>query len=210
MIPFPAVTVCLTEKYTKGKVDIDRLADALTKAMQSNEPENFMNLTAKELNQLDTLLVICFQWLYHYYDLDYSIPRTEIIYKTIEEMSPNEVPEAHFFNWSSVFEPYFTSEGVCHISNSLDSRDIYSDNVVPELKTVWKNPTAIHWNMEDGYNLSANSGEIYPHRMFGYDYSDTMYVVVKSFVGESNKYCDRFAQGFQLALHPPDELARVP
>lgn len=82
--------------------------------------------------------------------------------------------------------------------------------VIHELLTVSKNPSAIHWNMEDGYNLSADRSEIYPHRMFGYDFSDTLFVVVKSFNDESNKHCSKFAQGFLFALHPPDELARVP
>lgn len=76
--------------------------------------------------------------------------------------------------------------------------------------TVSKNPSAIHWNMEDGYNLSANWNEIYPNRMFGYDFSDTLFVSVKSSIDESNKHCGKFAQGFLFALHPPDELARVP
>lgn len=47
-IPFPAVTVCSTEKTTKEKVDMHRLVNALKTAMQTNEQEKSMNLTANE------------------------------------------------------------------------------------------------------------------------------------------------------------------
>ena len=48
-IPFPAVTVCSTEKSTSKVVNLNRLMDALI-TLERDGKEKYMNLTAQELS----------------------------------------------------------------------------------------------------------------------------------------------------------------
>lgn len=65
--------------------------------------------------------------MYSFYERVSVIPRTESIYKTLEDMSPSEPPIAYFQGIPSKGESIFTADGFCHTFNSLNSRDIYSD-----------------------------------------------------------------------------------
>lgn len=47
-IPFPAVTICSTEKSTKQKVDMELLTNAMGDMIFRNDTSTFNNLTSDE------------------------------------------------------------------------------------------------------------------------------------------------------------------
>lgn len=72
------------------------------------------------------------------------------------------------------------------------------------------NRNATHWHMERGYAAKVNESEVYPYRAFGNGLSNSLNVVLRISLDESHQFCSELAEGFRLALHPPDELPRLP
>lgn len=59
-----------------------------------------------------------------------KVSRSKSIYHTIKYISPDAdsvILAASFLKNVAIFEPIFTGEGLCYTFNSLNSRDIYTD-----------------------------------------------------------------------------------
>lgn len=103
-----------------------------TKQSQHFEPpklRNFCFFVHCSLHRLDAVLHVCSKELGHLVD-GTIIPRTESIYKTIEEMSPNMNSVIQFATFMGQFartRKIFTGEGLCFTFNSLNSWEIFSD-----------------------------------------------------------------------------------
>lgn len=72
---------------------------------------------------------------------DLVVRRTESIYETIRKISPKQSSIIVFSTWLGQLEhlqPIFTGEGLCYTFNSINSRDIYSDEWAEKINYVWK------------------------------------------------------------------------
>lgn len=59
-----------------------------------------------------------------------NISRTESIYQTIQSIGPDQSSVVVFATWIGQiahFKPILTGEGFCYTYNSLNSRDIYTN-----------------------------------------------------------------------------------
>lgn len=80
-------------------------------------------------DQLDAIVSICIMEMPRLAN-GVKIPRTESVYKTITRMGPNIDSVILFASFKKTvvrFEPIFTPDGLCFTFNSLNSRDIYTD-----------------------------------------------------------------------------------
>lgn len=82
--------------------------------------------------------------------------------------------------------------------------------ITPELLTVRNNPSAVHWNVENGYQLNVNESEVYPYRVFGAGFDDSLQTLAKIAFDMSFKECGYMSPGFLVSLHMPDELPQFP
>lgn len=86
------------------------------------------------INRVDAILHVCYKELGKTFD-GVSIPLTQSIYETIEEISPDlgsVIQFSTFMGEIAHFRPIFTGEGLCFTFNSLNSRDIFSDEYEQE------------------------------------------------------------------------------
>lgn len=66
--------------------------------------------------------------------------------------------------------------------------------------TVFDNPNAKYWNIEDGYQLNVNGSELYPYRVFGAGLRDSLFAVLGILLEDNSHYlCSELAQGFRLS-----------
>lgn len=67
------------------------------------------------------------------------------------------------------------------------------------------NPSARHWNVEDGYRSNVDENVTYPHRVFDSGLFNAM--VFDLFMTEGNAFhiCDTSAFGFVVLLHHADD-----
>ncbi|XP_055319537.1 pickpocket protein 28-like [Sitodiplosis mosellana] len=202
MVPFPAVTICPTHIYDKDDVNITHLANVY---MRNSNLEK-ENLTNKEKDQLCALEYMCLHDFVTIRRANGS-PKTEKLFKAIKDIAPSGViRSADFSQTYARYWETFTEEGLCYSFNSLNSWDVYTNDVIPELLTVRFNPNVSHWNMEDGYELSVNESTVYPYRVFTVSQRDTLHTILHTIVNDKPDLCHKHAQGFRLSLHSPDEV----
>lgn len=81
------------------------------------------------LHRLDAILHVCNKEIGNLVD-GLIISRTESIHKTIEKMSPDVNSVVLFATFTGQIvhiRPIYTGEGLCFTFNSLNSREIFSD-----------------------------------------------------------------------------------
>lgn len=65
------------------------------------------------------------------------------------------------------------------------------------------------WNVEDSYQSNAKESELYPHRVFGTGFQNSLQITTKITPDHSFAICKFFSPGFMLSLHTPDELPPI-
>ncbi|KAJ6645324.1 F-box-like/WD repeat-containing protein ebi [Pseudolycoriella hygida] len=203
-IPFPAVTICSTEKFDKYNVDINRIYNILLEDNFQNKSA-LLELSPKEIHQVNALLQICDV----HYNPEINVSSSPSIYDTIKDLSP-ETMLNFYVTWIGndyTSKPFYTEDGICYTYNSLNSNELYSDAIADDLLTIDSNPNSTHWNLEDGYRPNVNESEIYPYRVFGTE--DLMGLTVGVRINSEDYICLVEAPGFHISLHAPDDIPRM-
>lgn len=81
------------------------------------------------INQFDAIQQMCAKNMINLVD-GLNIPITESIHETIRSVSPEEryiIQFATFNDQLASLQPIFTGEGLCYTFNSLNSREIFTD-----------------------------------------------------------------------------------
>lgn len=70
------------------------------------------------------------------------------------------------------------------------------------------NPSATHWNVEDGYQSNVNESKLYPHRVFGSTVHKGM--ILMPLIGDDNIFppCSPVT-AFIISLNMPDEAVDI-
>lgn len=75
--------------------------------------------------------------------------------------------------------------------------------------TVRNNPSAEHWNADEGYRSNVNESDLYPYRVFSTRKFGTLAVALQIIADMSHTRCGHFTPGFMLFFHMPDELPDI-
>lgn len=86
------------------------------------------------MDRLDAISQTCVK-THNVFAYDGLTPKNVSIYDIIKEISPNQGSVLMEPRWKdrvevANFEPIFTEEGLCFTTNSINSRDIYTDAYV--------------------------------------------------------------------------------
>lgn len=74
---------------------------------------------------------------------------------------------------------------------------------------VRNNPSAVHWNAEDGYQPNIDEKDLFRFRVFASGLFNTHFVDTEFLLDNSFKFCGYFAPGFSISVNPPDEIPQL-
>ncbi|XP_055307692.1 pickpocket protein 28-like [Sitodiplosis mosellana] len=205
-VPFPTVTICPITKASLTKLDVFRAYHML----KTEKP----NLTDIELSRMEALLHIC-----HIQDADFGYYQSkyanESIYELIKDTAPALNDTFFYCEWqhelipcASVFAPVLTDDGLCFSFNALNSQEIYTEEMAPELMIVKNNPNVSQWSLENGYDDTVNK-KSYPFRIFNAKRGGALVTYLRSYERDLEYLCHGTSQGFKVILHTPGEVGKM-
>ncbi|XP_031632054.1 pickpocket protein 28-like [Contarinia nasturtii] len=203
-IPFPQITVCQQTKFYKEKLDLTSAY-----SMYVSAPENLSHI---ELMRLQALFHVC--------PNDFFEPYTEekwtnsSIYDTIEELSPTFEETLLTCEWRSttypckdLFASVFTEDGLCFTFNALNSHEMYTENMAPEMMTITNNENVTRWSLDSGYKKGLRKKQ-YPRRMFNAKQGAALMVGLRLSTDDISYFCSGLIQGFKVTLTMPGDTRK--
>lgn len=89
---------------------------------------------------------------------------------------------------SSIFTPILVGEGQCFAFNALNPKDIFTEEMAPEMMSMETSPRLSHWDLEKGYDDGVHEDE-YPVRLFNAKYAAGLNVYLSLFERDVEHIC---------------------
>ncbi|KAL3273930.1 hypothetical protein HHI36_015355 [Cryptolaemus montrouzieri] len=197
-IPFPAVTICPTIKYTRECFRDDELFSVRNKRKLA---EYTLSLCKKQTrNSRDNGT---------FKDAFY----TEHFFKTLLKCSPFarsnftvRFMNRYQFEFSKVFLPVITDDGICFSFNMMDRKEIFSDNAAKYHGFV-ETAEPSQWIPQVGYPEEAEL-DTYPRRALLSGAINSLEIIMGHSEKDINYECNGAEQGYKVLLHIPCRIAR--
>ncbi|XP_061399072.1 pickpocket protein 28-like [Musca vetustissima] len=216
-IPFPAVTICPETKRALKEKDKDygHLLESLKTYVAAGENLS-ENYSLHELQETLTLMHICRFEIDQVYEIPKLSHKPFDYFETMDRMLPTMERYlllckwfGKFQNCQELFRKVYTDAGVCYTFNTLQAKDLFRHEVLPNQGAMPANKfPPLHWSLEEGYP-EDNILLTYPSRVLSSGSESGLQIYLQSFPQELDFTCNGAVQGFKILLHSPDETPSV-
>ncbi|KAG4070571.1 hypothetical protein HA402_011958 [Bradysia odoriphaga] len=198
-IPFPTITICPEVKTRKGKLDLSSYAEE-------------KNISEIKITRAKALAHVCT----HFNEfVDENDDFTDgSVFDVIKDIAPvfNETISTcewhyHDISCEKWFVPILTEEGHCFAFNALNSIDVYTENMAPEMMTVWNRPKT-DWSPDDGY-VNVADKKTYPIHVYSARDSAKLTITLRSDDEDIEYVCRSLTPGYKIFFHTPSNVLRA-
>ncbi|KAK9883353.1 hypothetical protein WA026_001528 [Henosepilachna vigintioctopunctata] len=203
-IPFPAVTICPTIKYSNDCINFSALF------------ENY-NTTLEGREEIAEYIAQLCQWGRSFRNVkNLKATFSNEIYKTFLNCSPylvSEVNEEHevnfmdeFLSFREDFRPLITEDGLCFTFNMLPTEEVFSDVAYIHPEYSSSDPKS-QWIPQSGYRKKTDV-HTYPRRALWSGAANSLKVVLAHRKSDIDYLCTGAEQGYKVILHFPTRIPR--
>ncbi|XP_055309664.1 uncharacterized protein LOC129573300 [Sitodiplosis mosellana] len=199
-IPFPAVTICPETKSHTNELNFTKVYNMIADGKKDQVP-------TEQIVRMKAIYQLCDDNFIESFGENFTN-------KMFLDIGQTHVSHCRWHNdeteCESLFQMNLVEDGLCYTFNALDSRQIYTEAVVPDMMTMTNNPSVKHWNIEDGYeNVDSDYNTTYPYRVFGSGSNAGLFTLLHLNDNALDFLCRGPIQGSKIFLHHPGEVPQL-